>query len=66
MARQEPDEGVTSAADFGQKSSLGLARPVRALLLGLLHQGLVSKNGLELKAGSQLLAQIFSRQIVLL
>jgi len=49
VAGQEPDEGVASAADFGQKSPLGLARPVRPLLLGLLHQGLVGEDGLELE-----------------
>ena len=49
VAGQEPDEWVTPAADFGQKSSLGLARPVWPLLLGLLHEGLVGENGLELE-----------------
>lgn len=50
MTGQDPDEGVTSAADLSQKSSFGLSRSIRSLFFGLLHEGFVRKDGLELIA----------------
>ena len=46
---QNPDEGVTSAADLCQKSSFGLSRSIGSLFFGLLHKCFVRKDGLELK-----------------
>jgi hypothetical protein len=40
---------MAATANFGQKSPLGLAWPIRPLFLGLFDQGLVSKDGFELE-----------------
>ena len=48
MTRKEPQDGVPPPTHLGQQGKPGLPWPEGSLLLGLLHQSLVSEDCLEL------------------
>jgi len=52
MTWEEPEDGVPPPTHLSQQGQSGLPWPEGSLLLGLLHQGLVSEDGLKLITGN--------------